>query len=90
MMRGGYLLSCPCPWLCLCRRSRVRRHIAHASSVLSMPVTIVKIPIMRLTFVSVDSDEAGGGVSKAEACLLGCDWVLAYTLLPSTLMLLKC
>jgi hypothetical protein len=36
----------------------VRRHIAHASKVLSMPVTMVKIPIMRFTFVSIDSDEA--------------------------------
>jgi hypothetical protein len=32
----------------------VRRHIAHASRVLSIPVTIVKIPIMRFIFVSVE------------------------------------
>ena len=31
----------------------MRRHIAQASSVLSMPVTIVKMPIIRLIFVSV-------------------------------------
>jgi hypothetical protein len=36
----------------------VRRHIAHASKVLSMPVTMVKMPIMRFTFVSIDSDKA--------------------------------
>jgi hypothetical protein len=36
----------------------VRRHIAHANKVLSMPVTMVKIPIMRFTFVSIVSDEA--------------------------------
>jgi hypothetical protein len=37
----------------------VRRHIAHARSVLSIPVTIVKIPIMRFIFVSVERfDEA--------------------------------
>jgi hypothetical protein len=32
----------------------VRRHIAQASNVLSIPVTIVNIPIMRFTFVSVE------------------------------------
>jgi hypothetical protein len=37
----------------------VRRHIAHARSVLNTPVTIVKIPIMRFIFVSVERfDEA--------------------------------
>ena len=39
----------------------MRRHIAHARSVLSTPVTIVKIPIMRFIFVSVEKlDEAVG------------------------------
>jgi hypothetical protein len=32
----------------------VRRHIAHASKVLSSPVIIVKIPMTRLIFVSVE------------------------------------
>lgn len=32
----------------------MRRHIAQASNVLSIPVTIVNIPIMRFTFVSVE------------------------------------
>jgi hypothetical protein len=32
----------------------VRRHIAHASRVLSTPVIIVKIPMTRLIFVSVE------------------------------------
>jgi hypothetical protein len=44
------LLSCPCRRLL----SPVSLHIAHANSVLKAPVTIVKIPMIRLIFVSVD------------------------------------
>lgn len=44
------LLSCPRRRLL----SPVSLHIAHANSVLNAPVTIVKIPMMRLIFVSVD------------------------------------
>ena len=37
----------------------MRRHIAHARSVPSAPVKMVKIPIMRFIFVSVERlDEA--------------------------------
>ena len=45
-------------------------HIAHANKMPSIPVTIVKIPIIRFIFVSVDKfvDEAvDGEVSKTVA-----------------------
>ena len=58
----------------------MRRHIAHASKVLSMPVTMVKMPIMRFTFVSIDSDKA---VAEGSARLslnssVGYDWYNAH------------
>jgi len=43
-------LSCPC----LLLTSRVIFHIAHASKVLSTPVTTVNTPMMRFIFESVD------------------------------------
>ena len=56
----------------------MRRHTAHASKVLSMPVTMVKIPIMRFTFVSVDSDEA---VAEGSARL----WLLCSVMIGTML-----
>lgn len=57
----------------------MRRHIAHARSVLNTPVTIVKIPIMRFIFVSVEKlDEAVVRVSEAVARYFGVDWYAAY------------
>jgi hypothetical protein len=44
----------------LCLPSLVNFHIAHASKVLRIPVTIVKTPIMRLMSVSVDNLELRG------------------------------
>jgi hypothetical protein len=46
----------------LCLPSRVSRHIAHARMVLSIPVTIVKTPIMRLIFVSEESLRGRGAM----------------------------
>jgi hypothetical protein len=69
----------------------VRRHIAHASNVLSTPVTIVKIPMMRFTFVSIERDDEavvrgqrGCGLFvrlRLVHCLLisGVDWNLQIT-----------
>lgn len=50
----------------------MRRHIAHASRVLSIPVTIVKMPMMRLIFVSVERPR-GNRASEArdEAVMVG-------------------
>ncbi len=60
-----------CSRACLCLRSPVRRHIAHASSVLSMPVTVVKIPIMRLIFVSVERPRGNGAAeARGEAVMV--------------------
>jgi len=58
----------------------VSRHIAHANKVLSIPVIIVKMPIIRLILVSVDRlgdgspDEAVvSRISKAVAEKIGGD-----------------
>ena len=57
----------------------MRRHIAHASKVLSMPVTMVKMPIMRFTFVSIDSDEAvAEGSARLWLIFVGYDWYNAH------------
>jgi hypothetical protein len=56
-----------------CRHRRllspVSLHIAHANSVLNAPITIVKIPMMRLTFVSVD--RLLEGMSSTEGEVVG-------------------
>jgi hypothetical protein len=52
----------------------VRRHIAHARSVLNTPVTIVKIPIMRFIFVSVERFDEAVVISEAIALCFGGDW----------------